>query len=226
MPSILKQDATRGVRFNSAYTPFPLCAPGRACIMTGLQASRIGAWDNGAPFGSDIPTIAHYLSNAGYDTVLSGKMHFTGADQLHGFDRRMNTDIYPADFSWVRPEWINVKINGGKDYESVMDKRKAYNTINYIGDSVHVGRWHNSLGYDEETHFRATQYLRARGNNPSPFFLTVSYHHPHEPFWPPKKYWDMYEDEEIKIPEYPEDLENRESMMDRFLCAPLGVPAS
>ncbi|MBT7099461.1 sulfatase-like hydrolase/transferase, partial [Candidatus Poribacteria bacterium] len=81
----LERLAEDGVRFDSAYTPFPLCSPGRACMMTGRHASEIGAWDNGALLAADQVTFAHYLSNAGYDTVLSGKMHFVGPDQMHGF---------------------------------------------------------------------------------------------------------------------------------------------
>jgi choline-sulfatase len=212
-----------GVRFDTAYTPFPLCAPGRAAMMTGRHASSIGAWDNAAPFGSDIPTFAHYLAQNGYDTVLSGKMHFVGADQLHGFARRLNTDIYPADFDWTRPEWVAMKESKGEDWRNIMENRSKYNASNYAPDAVKIDAKHGPLTYDEETHFRAKQYLNARGNNPEPFLLTVSYHHPHEPFWPPKKYWDMYEGEQIDIPELPDDLEDRQSMMDVWLNAYHGV---
>ena len=79
--------AENGICFDAAYTPFPLCSPARACFMTGNNAAKIGAYDNGAELRSDIPTFAHHLTRAGYDTVLSGKMHFIGADQLHGFRR-------------------------------------------------------------------------------------------------------------------------------------------
>lgn len=208
-----------GVRFDAAYTPFPLCAPGRACIMSGRHASEIGAWDNGALLAADQPTFAHYLADAGYDTVLSGKMHFIGPDQLHGFRKRLTTDIYSSDFNWVKPEWIRIKETGGADCEAVMDARPAYNAKGYTGEGVQVGTWHNALSYDEETHFRAVEYLRAQPANGSPFMLCASYHHPHEPFWPPQSYWDMYEGAEIEIPSFPVDLENHQSMMDRNLNA-------
>jgi arylsulfatase A-like enzyme len=97
----LDQLAAEGVRFDAAYSPCPVCAPARAAMMTGKHTSTNGAWDNAAPWGCDEPTLPHYLTLAGYDTVLSGKMHFVGADQLHGFDRRFTTNVYPADFSWV-----------------------------------------------------------------------------------------------------------------------------
>lgn len=65
-----------GIRFDAAYTTCPLCAPARASFMTGRYASRIGCYDNAAPLSCAEPTVAHYLSIAGYDTVLSGKMHY------------------------------------------------------------------------------------------------------------------------------------------------------
>jgi len=52
----------------------------------------------------EIPTYAHYLRAGGYQTALSGKMHFIGPDQYHGFEKRLTADLYPADFAWV-PNW-------------------------------------------------------------------------------------------------------------------------
>ena len=54
---------------------------------------------------ASVPTFAHYLRVLGYRTVLAGKMHFVGPDQLHGFEERRTTDIYPADFGWT-PDWL------------------------------------------------------------------------------------------------------------------------
>ena len=213
--------AEEGVRYDAAYTAFPLCAPGRACLMTGRHASEIGAWDNGALLAADQPTFAHYLSDAGYDTVLSGKMHFIGPDQLHGFRRRLTTDIYSSDFNWVKPEWIRLKETGGRDCEEVMSNRPMHNARGYTGDGVRIGAWHNALSYDEETHFRAVEYLRARkeAEDDAPFLLCASYHHPHEPFWPPLDYWNRYEGAEIDLPSFPADLDDHRTMMDRNLNA-------
>ena len=68
-----------GVRFDAAYSSCPLCAPARASLMAGRQASDIKAYDNAALLAADEPTLAHYLTNAGYECVLSGKMHFIGS---------------------------------------------------------------------------------------------------------------------------------------------------
>lgn len=213
--------AQDGIRFDAAYSPFPLCSPARACLMTGNNAAKIGAYDNASELRSDIPTFAHHLTNVGYDTVLSGKMHFVGADQLHGFNRRLTTDIYPADFGWVKDEWIQLKEAKGQGYAEIMEQRKTYHSRGYHGHNTKVGTWNGPLSYDEETHFRALEYLHAVGtqNNPKPFLLCASYHHPHEPFWPPQSYWDLYEDEDIGIPTLPDNLDDTYSMMDKWLNA-------
>ncbi len=81
----LRKLGQRSVRFANTYTASPLCAPARASFMSGQLPSRTRVYDNAAEFASDIPTYAHHLRRAGYQTCLAGKMHFVGPDQLHGF---------------------------------------------------------------------------------------------------------------------------------------------
>lgn len=107
--------AESGVVFDSAYCNSPLCAPSRFCLVTGQLPSKIGAYDNASHLNADLPTFAHYLRREGYETVLSGKMHFIGPDQLHGYEKRLTSDIYPGDFGWSvnwdkpdeRQEWYH-----------------------------------------------------------------------------------------------------------------------
>ncbi|MDP6119037.1 MAG: sulfatase-like hydrolase/transferase, partial [Planctomycetota bacterium] len=68
----------RGVTFTSAYCNYPMCTPSRASFMTGLLASDHGVWELGSSLRSDIPTWAHALRGAGYQTSISGRMHFIG----------------------------------------------------------------------------------------------------------------------------------------------------
>ena len=93
--------AEDGIVFENAYCNFPLCAPSRFSMLSGRLPSRIGAFDNAAELPASVPTFHHYLRAAGYRTCLAGKMHFVGPDQLHGYEERVTTDIYPANFQWV-----------------------------------------------------------------------------------------------------------------------------
>ena len=203
-----------GIRFDAAYSPCPICVPARASLLTGRHVSRIGTYDNAASFSCEEPTFAHHMTRAGYDAVVAGKMHLIGSDQLHGFRKRFNTNVYPTGFDWVP----------GRGLDDKVSKRHAEQ---YVGRNVHVGRWSQFLSYDEETHLRALEYLHAKGvergraaaagGKASPFFLFVSYHHPHEPFWPPPELWNLYEDEEVSVPELPENLEDYHSTLDEWL---------
>lgn len=96
----LNRLADEGVVFDSAYCNSPLCAPSRFVMVTGQLPSKIGAYDNAADLPADIPTYAHYLRREGYHTALAGKMHFCGPDQLHGYEQRLTSDIYPGDYGW------------------------------------------------------------------------------------------------------------------------------
>ena len=100
----LSKLAEEGMVFENAYCNNPVCAPSRSSMATGQMSSKIGTYDNAAEFPSSIPTFAHYLRKMGYQTCVSGKMHYVGADQLHGFEERLTTDYYPGGFEWT-PDW-------------------------------------------------------------------------------------------------------------------------
>ena len=181
--------AERSVIFDPAYCNSPLCAPARAVFMTGQRASTNRVYDNAAEFRSDIPTFAHYLRRAGYFTILSGKMHFCGPDQLHGFEQRLTTDIYPADFGWT-PDWTN------------FDERPSWyhnmSSVTDAGPSVRT----NQLDFDEEVVFAAQKklYDLVRTGDGRPFCMVVSLTHPHDPFTITEEYWNLYRDDEIDLP--------------------------
>ncbi|MBV9703433.1 MAG: sulfatase-like hydrolase/transferase, partial [Methylobacteriaceae bacterium] len=182
--------AADGVIFANAYTNSPLCAPARATLMTGGLPSRTAVYDNAAEFRSSIPTFAHYLRLEGYRTCLSGKMHFVGPDQLHGFEERLTTDIYPADFGWT-PDWSRPDERIDWWYHNMTSVKQAG-----------VAEITNQLEYDDEVVFLARRRLHdfARASDALPFCLTVSFTHPHDPYVARPKYWNLYRDADIDRP--------------------------
>ena len=69
--------------------------------MSGYLIDQIAAYDNASEIKASISTFAHYLKSLGDKTCLSGKMHFVGPSQMHGFQHRVTTDIYLSDFTWT-----------------------------------------------------------------------------------------------------------------------------
>jgi choline-sulfatase len=203
--------AEDGVVFERAYCPSPLCAPSRSALLTGLLPSRIGVYDNAAEMRASLPTVTHHLRAAGYATVLSGKMHFVGPDQLHGFEERLTTEIYPADFEWT-PDWRL----------PVTERQPWYHTMESV---VGPGRCAASMqmDYDDEVAFRAVRKLRdlARHRRGDPFFLVVSFTHPHDPWELHPRYWERYDPSAIDAPAVgpiPRDEADPHSIRLRDMC--------
>ncbi len=182
--------AREGVVFDAAYTNSPLCTPARVCLMTGQLPSTSGGYDNAAYLASTVPTFAHVARAAGYRTVLSGKMHFVGPDQLHGFEERRTTDIYPADFGWT-PNWHHPLDRVDWWYHNM-------DSVTGAG----VAEATNQLRFDDEVGHHAIRALHdlAPRRDGRPFLLVTSFTHPHDPYVTRRQYWDRLEDVEIPMP--------------------------
>ncbi len=183
--------AGTGVLFETAYCNSPLCGPSRLSMMAGLLPHRIGAYDNAPEFSATTPTFAHYLRLQGYLTCLSGKMHFAGPDQLHGYEERLTSDIYPADFGWT-PNWAepDAKVTF-QDMQNVVEAGPCARSM--------------QIDYDDEVADRAVRWLYDQARKPArhPFMLTVSFTSPHDPYVALPEFWDFYREEEIDLPAVP-----------------------
>ncbi len=193
----LRALAARSARFANTYTSSPLCAPARASLMAGQLPSRTGVYDNAAEFASSVPTFAHHLRANGYYTCLSGKMHFVGPDQMHGFEERLTTDIYPADFGWT------------PDYRKPGERIDWwYHNLGSV-TGAGVAEITNQMEYDDEVAFLARQklYQLSRENDDAerrPWCVMASFTHPHDPYVARRKYWDLYEGIPQLLPTVPD----------------------
>ena len=182
--------ARDGVVFEQAYCASPLCAPSRAALLTGRLPSRTGVYDNAAELRASEPTFVHHLRAAGYATCLSGKMHFVGPDQLHGFEERLTTDVYPADLDWT-PDWRL----------PLTERLPWYHTMESVR-TPGVCAASMQMDYDELVAAQAVRKVRdlARDRSGRPFLLCVSFTHPHDPWELRPPYWERYDRDAIDLP--------------------------
>lgn len=198
--------ARTGARFDAAYCNAPLCAPSRYAFMSGLRPTRIGAYDNASEFPSSIPTFAHFLTQMGYRSCLAGKMHFVGPDQRHGFQERITTDIYPADFAWT-PDWETPGERIGKWYhnmDSVLEAGVAATTF--------------QIEYDEEVAFYAKRKIfEFAKEKAEPFCLVASFIHPHDPYVTRDEWWALYAREKIDLPVHVPPFAEQDAFSQRLM---------
>lgn len=179
--------AERGIMFDNCYCASPLCVPSRAALMSGLLPTHNGVYNNFQCLRSDAVTFAHCISAAGYETVLSGRMHFIGPDQRHGYEKRLVGDITPTLLG-VPMDAFDDELKGA-DFPGRTPIEKAG-----FGYS-------NVLAFDTAVADGAIEFLHTRKDD-RPLFLTVGFFGPHCPYVCPKELYDYYY---AKLPE-PEEV--------------------
>ncbi|HDS73940.1 MAG TPA: hypothetical protein ENN56_00215, partial [Firmicutes bacterium] len=208
--------AARGVRFENAYSPAPMCVPTRVSILTGQVPRAHGCITNGI-VPSDNRTIVELLREAGYRTGAFGKMHFVPIYADLGFDTMQLAEQHGAGWQideyhrWLYEEygmvdWIDV-------WDQVSDFRaKApdwfHETYGVLKSPIPEEAYH--------TNWITDRFVDWIGTNEAtePWFAWVSYIKPHHPFDPPGKYADMYDPADIPLP--PKDDRSNKPLLAGF----------
>ncbi len=174
--------AARGVAFDRAYCPSPICTPSRMSLLSGRWPHENRCWTLEDQLSSDIPTYAHALGAAGYRTILCGRMHSIGPDQLHGFSERHVGDCSP---NWLGAPRQDLGELSGAQGPAAPSTRGNDRTAFGIRQSG-IGQ----SGYevvDDAATDAACQCLESLGRaraagDRTPFLLQVGYILPHCPF--------------------------------------------
>lgn len=193
----MQRIADKGVTLDAAYCNSPTCVASRAAFMTGDYPSSVGVYDLSASLSSNQPTWAHVLNNAGYETVLNGKMHFIGPDQLHGFQKRIVEDIHGDGSQEGVPNWDAMPRRGIRNAE-----RRIVNA----GKPGHT----EEHDYDRKVRDAAVEYIKqyASGEQDKPFALCTSFISPHFPLIVEEKYFNMYYPDLADLPWHPEPIDH------------------
>lgn len=187
--------AGEGTRFATAYTVAPICTPSRYSFFTGRYAHVHGATDNSTPTREPQVLLPTILQHAGYQTAISGKLHFLPANLDYDFD-------YFWSFSGEGPRKLPT---WPQDVEQKHGRNAARKLEIQPFPDDPLGRDLGKLKYpkeDAQTFWitdRAVDFLRQRDRR-KPFFLFVSYLDPHSPSHLCEPYWNMFEADQIPLP--------------------------
>ncbi len=190
--------AKRGVKFNKAYCQFPLCNPSRASILNGLRPDTTQVFGNSTYFRDKLPTavtMPMFFKKNGYITGRFGK-------GFHGVPSKDRTRKTIED----EPAW---------DQVVYPPKTHVYNEkkLTDYTPGKHIAATLNFLAADEtedkdmlpDTELANETVKALEKVKDKPFFFLVGFHRPHSPYIAPKKYFDMYDLRDVKLPDEPEN---------------------
>ena len=187
--------ASTGVRFDRAYNQLPLCNPTRASVMTGLRPDRIKVYDLDRHFRDEVPdavTLSQQFMKAGYYAARVGKIYH------YNVPASIGTDGFDDPPSWQHT--VNPK---GRDKA---EEDLIFNAEPHRKISAALS-WLAADGTDEEQTdgMITTEAIKImEEKREEPFFLGVGFFRPHTPYVAPKKYFEMYPVEEMRLPYAPE----------------------
>jgi len=182
--------AARGIRFDRAYCQYPVCNPSRTSLLTGLRPDSTGVLDNNTNFRAKLPdvvTLPQLFRRHGYYAASLGKIFHRG---LTMEDLRAEMDDSP---SWDVARYFQATARGNQGEGR-----------NLTGGRLEWCRWLAAEGEDEDQPDgqiarEAIKLMEERRDKP--FFLALGFHKPHDPFNAPKKYFDLYPLEKLKLPQ-------------------------
>jgi choline-sulfatase len=171
--------ASNGARFESAYTPSPICVPARACFATGRYTHHIEYWDNAHPYDGAVRSWGHELIDRGHRVESIGKLHYRDEKDSDGF----SAHHIP----------LNV-VDGKGDPQSSLRSDIPVRSGNHNAIAA-AGPGNSSyLQYDQAIANTACQWLDSASiaNNDKPWVLFVSFTCPHPPYTAPSEHFDYY----------------------------------
>ena len=191
----IDQLATRGTLFNRAYCQQAVCNPSRSSMLTGLRLDTLHLWDLPTHFRQrieDVVTLPQLFKQNGYHTQCVGKI----------FHNWRQNDYQGDAVSWSVPQEMHYNSHGN---DKAMVEGPLPANLSDVPKCV-IRDVPDEAYFDGRVAQRAVEVLKEVKDKP--FFLAVGFWKPHSHFNAPKKYWDLYDPEEIKLPVNRENPKN------------------
>ncbi len=207
----IDQLAQAGVTFSNAYCQQAVCAPSRISIFTGLRPDRTKVWDlktDMRDMNPDVVTLPQFFKDNGYETVGLGKLMHGAKDDdpiswsiPYRHDRELTYAdgfSYPANGKYQNPA-IHEAMKEAKKQKLNWQETNRYLKSLGLSPAVECMDIPDNAYEDGAVAEAGMQLLNQLEKGDKPFFLALGFHKPHLPFAAPKKYWDLYNRDQIAL---------------------------
>ena len=213
------------VNFTEAYCTAPHCCPSRASFFTGLFPSQHGVWNNvnvgnrlSAGLYDNVRTFSEDFAEAGYNMLFSGKWHVSAVEspEARGFK------TIAHNLSGYKPIKNQPDLSDWAAYNGKLDTpntprgegqvvRDGYPGYKLYGENEHP------FGDDKVVDNAIAAMSELSPDDEQPFFMYVGVLGPHDPYNVPKRFLDMYDPDEIKLPDsFSDELTDKPAMYRRI----------
>jgi len=190
--------AARGVRFDRAYVQYPVCNPSRSSFLSGLRPDQTGITDNGTILRDKLPEVVTFpqlLKESGWQSVAFGKIYHLGGGRNEA----------------LRRKWMDLpkSWDSAQAFEATATGKQALAGRNLTEGKLKWCQWAMADGGDDDqadgqNARAAVEFIEQAGAKP--WLLSVGFHKPHDPFIAPKKYFDLYPTESLKLYQDPKSM--------------------
>lgn len=204
--------AARGLVFNHAYCQQAVCSPSRSSLLTGRRPDATKVWDLETHFRVALPdavTLPQHFKESGYYCSALSKIYHHGFEDgrswnaPHWYPKGYAVDVDPLD--WTKQTTIRHNVNAseyseqatGDDNDKPLENKKGKRKS---GPAFEVSPKADDELPDGATAAEAVKRIHELKQKGEPFFLAVGFIKPHLPFVSPKKYWDLYNPDQIPLP--------------------------
>jgi iduronate 2-sulfatase len=194
--------AARSVRFDRACVQYPLCNPERSSLLTGHYPTQTGVMDNRQWWGYRHPeyiSLPRWFKDHGYATITEGKIFHIGIDDTDAWTEGGRPRRYAPDAS----EHIDAAASGKKAVDARdidPDEQTPAPTARAGSDRIVVLPGDGETYQDYQHATRAIELLKKYAKGDQPFFLACGFTNPHAPPRAPKKFYDLYDVNQIPLP--------------------------
>jgi len=195
----LKRLAERSVCFSKAYCPSPGCNPSRTAVMTGHAPYRSGLYSNYQDWREVIPqrkTIGAWFRKHGYYSVGAGKIF-----HYHMVDPDCWDDYWPSQRKNMPdeafPDFTTSRL------ATLAQPKPATMNMPSFKHMYGMFDWSpQDIGDKEMGDYKSVDYVlgQLRRRHDKPFFLACGIYRPHLPWYVPRKYFDLFPEEEVQLP--------------------------